>query len=252
MHPAEYEVSGHFTDKVVEHRDLVLLLPIHFNRLMHFHPLDERRHDLIRQLRDLREALHQPYELLRSIGLFLFFVDCHLELFHPAPQGSLLTLVGGEHDGKTFRRKVAEDFALKELVDDLIDFPESLLSVGQFFLITAQVCLAAAAGLFLYSFHEVIFMFPHHAGYTLEIGEDGMVNGFRMRTHKTKLSTVRALQSIGFDTIAAGDSHNDLAMIRASKAGFLFKSTPQIIKDYPEFPAFEEYDELLAAIRAAL
>ena len=73
-----------------------------------------------------------------------------------------------------------------------------------------------------------------------------------MRCEKSKLSTVQALQSIGFETIASGDSHNDLAMILASKAGFLFKSTEQIKADYPQLPAYETYDELLAAIKAAL
>lgn len=87
---------------------------------------------------------------------------------------------------------------------------------------------------------------------TLEVAPDGMVTGFRMRTEKTKLSTVRAFQSIGYDTIAAGDSFNDLEMIQASQAGFLFRSTEQIKRDYPQFPAFEEYDELLAAIKAVL
>jgi phosphoserine/homoserine phosphotransferase len=87
---------------------------------------------------------------------------------------------------------------------------------------------------------------------TLEVAPDGEITGFKMRVEQSKLTTVKALQSIGYDTIAAGDSFNDLGMIKASKAGFLFKSTPQIIADYPELPAFEEYDELLAAIKAAL
>ncbi len=87
---------------------------------------------------------------------------------------------------------------------------------------------------------------------TLEVGEGGEITGFRMRTENSKLSTVRALQSIGFETIACGDSYNDLAMITASKAGFLFKSTEQIRADHPELPAYEEFDELLAAIKAAL
>ena len=73
-----------------------------------------------------------------------------------------------------------------------------------------------------------------------------------MRCEKSKLTTVKALQSIGYETIAAGDSFNDLAMIQASKAGFLFKSTEQIKKDYPELPAYEEFGDLLAAIKAAL
>ena len=87
---------------------------------------------------------------------------------------------------------------------------------------------------------------------TLEVAPDGAVTGFRMRAEKSKLVSVKALQSIGFDTIAAGDSYNDLAMIQASKAGFLFRSTEQIKKDHPELPACETYDELLALIRGAL
>ena len=78
------------------------------------------------------------------------------------------------------------------------------------------------------------------------------ITGFRMRCEQSKLTTVKALQSIGYDTIASGDSHNDLGMIQASKAGFLFRSTDAIKKDYPELPAYETYDELLAAIKAAL
>lgn len=87
---------------------------------------------------------------------------------------------------------------------------------------------------------------------TLEVAENGEITGFKMRCEKSKLTTVKALQLIGYDTIASGDSHNDLGMIEASKAGFLFRSTEQIKKDYPQYPAFEEYDELLAAIKAAL
>ena len=87
---------------------------------------------------------------------------------------------------------------------------------------------------------------------TLEVAPDGAVTGFHMRAEKSKLVSVQALQSIGFDTIAAGDSYNDLALIQASKAGFLFRSTEQIKKDHPELPAFEEYDELLAAIEKEL
>ena len=87
---------------------------------------------------------------------------------------------------------------------------------------------------------------------TLEVSDDGSITGYRMRVQKSKLSTVRALQSIGFETIAAGDSFNDLGMIQASKAGFLFKSTDAIKAEYPQIPAFEEFDELLAAIKSAL
>lgn len=87
---------------------------------------------------------------------------------------------------------------------------------------------------------------------TLEVSESGEITGYKMRCEKSKLTTVKALQSIGYDTIASGDSFNDLGMIKASKAGFLFKSTEQIKKDYPEYPAFDEYSELLAAIKKVL
>ena len=87
---------------------------------------------------------------------------------------------------------------------------------------------------------------------TLEVADSGEITGFRMRCEKSKLTTVKALQSIGYETIAAGDSFNDLAMIQAGKAGFLFKSTEQIKKDYPQIPACEEFGDLLSAIKAAL
>jgi len=87
---------------------------------------------------------------------------------------------------------------------------------------------------------------------SLEVAENGEITGYKMRCEKSKLTTVKALQSIGYDTIASGDSFNDLGMIQASKAGFLFKSTEQIKADHPEIPAFEEFDDLLAAIKAAL
>lgn len=86
----------------------------------------------------------------------------------------------------------------------------------------------------------------------LVISEDGFISDFKMRCRDTKLTTVRAFQSIGYDTIASGDSYNDLDMILAGKAGFLFRSTEKIKNDYPQLPAFETYDELLSAIRAAL
>lgn len=84
---------------------------------------------------------------------------------------------------------------------------------------------------------------------SLEVADNGEITGFKMRIEQSKLTTVKALQSIGYETIASGDSYNDLAMIRASKAGFLFRSTDKIKADYPELPAFEEYDDLLAAIK---
>ena len=86
----------------------------------------------------------------------------------------------------------------------------------------------------------------------LEVAENGEVTGFRMRCEKSKYTTVKALQSCGFETIASGDSFNDLGMIEASKAGSLFRSTEQIKKDYPQYPAFDTYDELLKAIKEAL
>ena len=87
---------------------------------------------------------------------------------------------------------------------------------------------------------------------TLEVAESGEITGFKMRCEKSKLTTVKALQSCGFDTIAAGDSYNDLGMIQQSKAGFLFKSTEQIKGEHPEVPAYEEFGELLEAIKGAL
>lgn len=87
---------------------------------------------------------------------------------------------------------------------------------------------------------------------TLEVADNGEITGFKMRIENSKLTTVKALQSIGYDTIASGDSHNDLGMIKAGKAGFLFRSTEQIKKDNPELPAYETYDELMDAIKKAL
>ncbi len=87
---------------------------------------------------------------------------------------------------------------------------------------------------------------------TLEVAENGEITGFKMRIENSKLSTVKALQSIGYETIAGGDSYNDLAMIQASKSGFLFRSTDKIKADYPELPAFDTYEELMAAIKAEL
>ena len=87
---------------------------------------------------------------------------------------------------------------------------------------------------------------------SLEVADNGEITGFKMRIENSKYTTVKALQSIGYDTIASGDSYNDLGMIKASKAGFLFKSTEQIKADNPELPAFETYDELLNAIKAEL
>lgn len=87
---------------------------------------------------------------------------------------------------------------------------------------------------------------------SLEVAESGEITGFKMRIEQSKLTTVKALQSIGYDTIASGDSYNDLSMIQASKAGFLFRSTEKIKADYPQLPAFETYDELMGAIKKAM
>ena len=87
---------------------------------------------------------------------------------------------------------------------------------------------------------------------SLEVAEDGEITGFKMRVENSKYTTVKALQSIGYDTIASGDSHNDLGMIKASKAGFLFKSTDEIKAEYPDIPAYETYDELLGAIKKVI
>ena len=87
---------------------------------------------------------------------------------------------------------------------------------------------------------------------SLEVAENGEITGYKMRCEKSKLTTVKALQSIGYDTIASGDSFNDLGMIQASKAGFLFKSTDAIKSEYPEIPAYETYDELYDAIRKVI
>lgn len=87
---------------------------------------------------------------------------------------------------------------------------------------------------------------------SLEVAEDGTITGYNMRVEQSKYTTVKGLQSIGFETIASGDSHNDLGMIKASKAGFLFKSTEQIKKENPDIPAYETYDELIQAIKNVL
>ncbi|MDE7246249.1 MAG: bifunctional phosphoserine phosphatase/homoserine phosphotransferase ThrH, partial [Lachnospiraceae bacterium] len=87
---------------------------------------------------------------------------------------------------------------------------------------------------------------------SLEAAPDGEITGYKMRVKDSKLTTVKALQSIGYETIAAGDSHNDLGMIQASKAGFLFRTTEQIRKEYPQLPAFETYEELLEAVKKVI
>ena len=104
----------------------------------------------------------------------------------------------------------------------------------------------------LRSITQVIIIRPTLFCNTLEIAEDGTILKHKMRCEKSKYTTVKALQSCGFETIASGDSHNDIGMIQASKAGFLFKSTDAIKAEYPELPAYDEYDDLLAAIKEVL
>ena len=87
---------------------------------------------------------------------------------------------------------------------------------------------------------------------SLEVADNGEITGFKMRIENSKLTTVKALQSIGYETIASGDSYNDIGMIKASKAGFLFKSTDKIKADNPELPAYDTYEELMAAIKDAM
>lgn len=87
---------------------------------------------------------------------------------------------------------------------------------------------------------------------SLDVADNGEITGFKMRIENSKLTTVKALQSIGYDTIASGDSYNDLGMIQASKAGFLFRSTEKIKAEHPELPAYETYEELMAAIKASM
>ena len=100
----------------------------------------------------------------------------------------------------------------------------------------------------LRTFSQVILISDN----SLEVADDGEITGFKMRVEQSKLTTVKALQSIGFETIASGDSYNDLGMIQASKAGFLFRSTDKIKADYPQIPAYETYEELLGAIKKAM
>ena len=107
-------------------------------------------------------------------------------------------------------------------------------------------------GLGIREIQDVIASIEPLPGNSLEIAENGEITGYRMRIADSKLSTVKALQSIGFETIAAGDSYNDLDMIKAGKAGFLFRSTDKIKADHPEIPAFETYEELMAGIRSAM
>jgi len=142
-------------------------------------------------------------------------------------------------------KEIQETIAKIEPMDGAKEFLDELRSLCQVIIIS-DTFTQFAAPLMKKLGYPTIFC------NTLEVAENGEITGFKMRCEKSKYTTVKALQSIGFETIASGDSYNDLGMIQASKAGFLFKSTEQIKKDHPELPAFETYDELLNAIKAAL
>ena len=142
-------------------------------------------------------------------------------------------------------REIQQTIEKIEPMDGAKEFLDELRKLGQVIIIS-DTFTQFAASLMAKLGYPTIFCNE------LIVSDSGEVTGFKMRCEKSKLTTVKALQSIGYETIASGDSFNDLGMIQASKAGFLFKSTEQIKKDYPELPAFETYDELLAAIKEAI
>ena len=142
-------------------------------------------------------------------------------------------------------KEIQDTIATIEPMDGAKDFLDELRSLTQI-IILSDTFTQSAAPLMAKLGMPTIFC------NTLEVADDGIITGYRMRVEQSKLSTVKALQSIGFETIASGDSYNDLGMIKASKAGFLFKSTEQIKKDNPDIEAFEEYSELSAAIKKVL
>ena len=142
-------------------------------------------------------------------------------------------------------KEIQDTIAKIEPMDGAKEFLDELRKLGQVIIISDTFTQFAAPLMAKLGYHTIFCN-------ELIVSEDGEVTGFKMRCEKSKLTTVKALQSIGFETIASGDSFNDLAMIEASKAGFLFRSTEQIKKDYPHLPAFETYDELLDAIKKAI
>lgn len=139
-------------------------------------------------------------------------------------------------------KEIQETIAKIEPLDGAKDFLDELRSVCQTIIIS-DTFTQFASPLMAKLGQPTIFC------NTLEVAENGEITGFKMRCEKSKLTTVKALQSIGYETIASGDSFNDLGMIQASKAGFLFRTTEQIKADYPQYPAFESYSELLSAIK---
>lgn len=142
-------------------------------------------------------------------------------------------------------KEIQDTIATIDPMDGAKDFLDKLRKVTQV-IIVSDTFTQFAAPLMAKLGYPTIFC------NTLEVAENGEITGFQMRCEKSKYTTVKALQSMGFQTIAAGDSYNDLGMILESKKGFLFRSTEKIKKDYPELPAFESYDELLDAIEKAL
>ncbi len=142
-------------------------------------------------------------------------------------------------------KEIQETIAEIEPLDGAKDFLDELRSFCQTIIIS-DTFTQFAAPLMAKLGQPTIFC------NTLEVAENGEITGYKMRCEKSKLTTVKALQSIGYETIASGDSFNDLGMIQASKAGFLFRTTEQIKADYPQYPAYETYDELLSAIKNAV
>ena len=142
-------------------------------------------------------------------------------------------------------KEIQETIAKIEPMEGAKEFLDSLRELGQVIIISDTFTQFAAPLMKKLGWPTIFCN-------SLEVADNGEITGFRMRCEKSKLTTVKALQSIGYDTIASGDSYNDLGMIEASKVGFLFRSTEQIKKDHPELPAFETYDELLEAIKKAM
>lgn len=142
-------------------------------------------------------------------------------------------------------KEIQDTIAKIEPMEGARDFLDSLRELGQVIIISDTFTQFAAPLMKKLGWPTIFCN-------SLEVAENGEITGFKMRCEKSKLTTVKALQSIGYDTIASGDSYNDLGMIEASKAGFLFRSTEQIKKEHPELPAFETYGELLNAIKKAM
>ena len=142
-------------------------------------------------------------------------------------------------------KEIQDTIAKIEPMEGAKEFLDALRELGQVIIIS-DTFTQFAAPLMKKLGYPTIFC------NSLEVADNGEITGFKMRCEQSKLTTVKALQSIGYETIASGDSYNDLGMIKASKAGFLFKSTDQIKADNPQLPAFETYDELLNAIKAEI